>query len=175
MADETSPVPHLPAEPVVFSRNRAEATQTLASLRAWRSFIEGSARLHAHIEQTMRRAAGIHEYDFHILLALAEVPGGRMRLGDLADKLIISPSALTYRLNKLIAAGLVERVPSPDDGRVALAQLTDAGWHAFIAARDADRVEVERHFLAHLEPGDAAVITRLFDRVSDSLRPLSDR
>lgn len=49
------------------------------------------------------------------------------RLSDLADRLGLAPSTVSRQLPPLETAGLVARRTDPDDGRVSLLHLTDAG------------------------------------------------
>lgn len=46
---------------------------------------------------------------------------------DIVEDLDIRPSSVSALVTKLEGAGLIERQPSPDDKRVALISLTDAG------------------------------------------------
>ena len=57
-------------------------------------------------------------------------PDTDTRLGDLAERLGLAPSTVSRQLPPLEAAGLVARRTDPDDGRVSLLRLTDAGRHA---------------------------------------------
>jgi DNA-binding MarR family transcriptional regulator len=51
--------------------------------------------------------------------------------GDLASDLELSSGAMTNRIDKLEAAGYVERLPDPDDRRGVRVQLTQAGVEAW--------------------------------------------
>ena len=53
-------------------------------------------------------------------------PGG-MSPGDLARELLVSPAAMTHRLDVLEAAELVQRHPHPSDRRALRVELTEAG------------------------------------------------
>ena len=55
----------------------------------------------------------------------------------LADQLGVGPSTLTYRIKALEAAGVLVRLPNPDDGRSSFVELTPDGqsrWRATIPA-----------------------------------------
>ena len=51
----------------------------------------------------------------------------RLSAGDLASSMLLSPAATTNRINQLEAAGLVERLADPDDGRAVIVGLTRRG------------------------------------------------
>ena len=53
---------------------------------------------------------------------------GGLRLTELAERTHTSKQALLYTINQLEAAGYVERVPDPTDGRAKIIRLTQRGW-----------------------------------------------
>jgi DNA-binding MarR family transcriptional regulator len=58
-------------------------------------------------------------------------PPYRRPVGKLAKRAELSSGAMTNRLDRLEEAGLVRRVPDPDDRRGVLVELTDAGRKAW--------------------------------------------
>lgn len=86
-------------------------------------------------------------------------------MGELAARMVFSPSRLTYQVKVLERRGWVLRHPSPDDKRVSYAVLTATGLEAF---RGADRHHIEtvqRLFTADLGEDDLHVIARVFTRL----------
>ena len=53
---------------------------------------------------------------------------GGLRLTELAKRTHTTKQALLYTINQLEAAGYVERVPDPTDGRAKIIRLTERGW-----------------------------------------------
>jgi DNA-binding MarR family transcriptional regulator len=53
---------------------------------------------------------------------------GGLRLTELAERTHITKQALLYTINQLEAAGYVERVADPTDGRAKIIHLTERGW-----------------------------------------------
>jgi DNA-binding MarR family transcriptional regulator len=53
---------------------------------------------------------------------------GGLRLTELADRTHTTKQALLYTINQLEAAGYIERVPDPTDGRAKIIRLTERGW-----------------------------------------------
>jgi DNA-binding MarR family transcriptional regulator len=51
--------------------------------------------------------------------------------GDLANDLELSSGAMTSRLDRLQEAGLVRRLPDPDDRRGVVVELTEKGYEAW--------------------------------------------
>jgi DNA-binding MarR family transcriptional regulator len=53
---------------------------------------------------------------------------GGLRLTELAERTHTTKQAMLYTVNQLEAAGYVERVPDPTDGRAKVIRLTERGW-----------------------------------------------
>jgi DNA-binding MarR family transcriptional regulator len=88
---------------------------------------------------------------------------GPESIGEIAQRLGVSPSAATIACQRLERQGLVARRRSPADERVVLVDLTDDG-RAAIARWDARKREVL-----------AAVLAALGDEEQEAFRPLLER
>lgn len=75
---------------------------------------------------------------------------GPARLTELATQQGVSQPAMTQLVTRLQDAGLADRVPDPDDGRVVRVHITEAG-----------RAELARRRIVRTER-----LTTLFDRLS---------
>ncbi|WP_033322572.1 MarR family winged helix-turn-helix transcriptional regulator [Actinomadura atramentaria] len=84
---------------------------------------------------------------------------GPARLTDLAAREGVTQPAMTQLVSRLERAGLAERFGDPDDRRVVLVRITDAG-RADLARRRAGQAERLAALLAELPPGDRAAIER---------------
>ncbi|WP_336216895.1 MarR family winged helix-turn-helix transcriptional regulator [Nonomuraea sp. LPB2021202275-12-8] len=96
-------------------------------MAAWRAFLSTSHLLERRIEEQLKSAAGLTHPQYEILVRLADAPGRQMRMTELARGVVVSKSALTYQINQLEKAGLVERTTCPSDDRGVLAVITEAG------------------------------------------------
>jgi DNA-binding MarR family transcriptional regulator len=63
-------------------------------------------------------------------------PPYRLSAGQLAEGMGLSSGAMTNRLDRLESAGLVRRLPDPDDRRGVLVEPTEAGHAAWDRATD---------------------------------------
>ena len=115
-------------------------------MAAWLAFLEVSHRLDRVIEQQLRRDAGLSHAQYEILSRLESAPGGRLRMSELADVIIVSRSGLTYQVTQLERAGLVRREKDATDERGVLAMLTAGGRAALLRAAPG-HVRVVRHYL----------------------------
>jgi DNA-binding MarR family transcriptional regulator len=113
--------------------------------------------------------SGLGLSDCIVLEALAEAPGHRMRMAELADACGVSRSRLNRIMNRLEREGLTQRTTSPADGRGRIAVLTEAGHASLDQMRPAHLASVRRHIFDHLGDLDLACFTSSMDRVADSL------
>ena len=72
--------------------------------------------------------AGLTHVQHQLLVAIKGHPGDKPpTVGDLAEYLLQRPHSTVELVDRAEAAGLVERMPDPDDGRVVRVRLTKAG------------------------------------------------
>jgi DNA-binding MarR family transcriptional regulator len=82
---------------------------------------------------------------------------GPFGIGELAEREGINPTMLSRIVGKLDDAGLISRIPHPDDGRAALVQVTTAGRQLHQRVQ-AQRTELLADRLARLKPKQAAAL-----------------
>jgi DNA-binding MarR family transcriptional regulator len=71
---------------------------------------------------------GLNHGEYRLLLRLATRTDDRkMSAGRLSQMLLLSSGAMTNRLDRMESAGLVRRVPDPNDRRGVLVEMTDKG------------------------------------------------
>lgn len=125
--------------------------------RLWRAFIEVSSRVMGRVEADLQHDAGLTTDDYEVLVHLSEAADGRLRMSELADRMLHSRSRLTHRIDRMVGDGLVAREACPEDRRGVEAVLTDKG----------------RRILEAAAPGHVdAVRVALIDRVADADKPL---
>jgi DNA-binding MarR family transcriptional regulator len=79
------------------------------------------------IDMSLAGLHGLGLNDVALLLELHGADGGRLRRLDLAERLGITPSGVARQLAPMERRGLVGRESHPDDARLALVVLTEAG------------------------------------------------
>jgi DNA-binding MarR family transcriptional regulator len=136
----------------------------------WRAFIESSWALHNRLEDDLRAATGLSMADYHVMVALSEAPGHRIRMGELAGRLVFSPSRVTYQISSMVKRGLVRKQNCPDDGRGQEAVLTDEGMNALVTAAPLHLATVRESFIDDLDDEELAMVTRVFARLGPRLR-----
>jgi DNA-binding MarR family transcriptional regulator len=131
----------------------------------WRAFVESSWALHTRLEDELRAATGMSMSDYHVMVVLSEAPEHRIRMGELANRLVFAPSRLTYQINSMVKRGLVRKQSCPEDGRGQEAVLTETGMAELVAAAPLHLATVRDSFIDHLDDEELAVITRVFTKI----------
>jgi DNA-binding MarR family transcriptional regulator len=108
---------------------------------------------------------GLSLTEYDALAQLAAAPDRRLRMSELADRMVISRSGVTRLVDRMASTGLIERCTSAADGRGADAVLTRAGLARLKDAVPVHLRHVERHFLDHVEPDELESIHRSMLRV----------
>jgi DNA-binding MarR family transcriptional regulator len=100
---------------------------------------------------------------YQVLSAAAlDEPGSQAAL---AGRLGIDRTVMTYLLDDLVEAGLVERRQDPCDRRTRLVVATDHGRNV-LADLDRRFARAEQHMLAGLAPGDQIAFRHLLTRLA---------
>ena len=139
-------------------------------MACWRAYIESSQRLFTRLEDDLRADSDLSFADYHVLVLLSEVPGQRLRMGELADRLVFSPSRLTYQITTMQKRGLVAKEACPADRRGSEAVLTAAGLLALREAAPHHLRSVRAHLIDDLDDAEVACLTRVFERLGRRLR-----
>jgi DNA-binding MarR family transcriptional regulator len=135
-------------------------------LDAWRAFLRAHAVLTDALDRELQAERDLPLAWYDVLLNLAEADDDRLRMRDLADRVMLSRSGLTRLVDRMATAGLVSRRPDPDDRRGTLACLTDAGLHSLRRAAPVHLRGVEEHFARHLRDDEVRVLRQAFERIS---------
>ena len=116
---------------------------------AWHHFVQAYHLLERQIDQQLQRDAGLSHAQYNVLVVLSERPGHRMRMTELARRVVVSKSSLTYQIGKLEKSGLVRREPHESDERGIVAVLTEAG-RELLNTTAPGHVETVREYLVDL-------------------------
>jgi DNA-binding MarR family transcriptional regulator len=131
-------------------------------------------RLHTHATRAIeavfdRHGLTIGEFDVLAALRRAGEPHV-MTPTSLSRLLMLSPAGMTNRVDRLEAAGLVERRPDPDDRRSSLVVLTSAGKERTDAAVT-DHVANEADLLSGLTVTERRTLDQLLHKLLAKLEP----
>ena len=105
---------------------------------------------------------------FDVLCALDEATDHGLRPRDLGYAVAHTPSGLTRLLDRMVAAGLVERTVCPSDRRGFTVTLTPSGRETHAMMQPVYTRAVETGFAELLTDDEARALTEVLDRVSVS-------
>jgi DNA-binding MarR family transcriptional regulator len=102
---------------------------------------------------------------YEVLAAVSEAPEERMKMGDLAEALVITRGGLTKLVDRLVKAGLLERTFCETDRRVSYATLMSAGRELLDEMRPVVVAELKVAFAARLSAAEADGLRETLERV----------
>ncbi|MEU9482003.1 MarR family transcriptional regulator [Streptomyces sp. NPDC048191] len=150
-----------------------EAAARAANSRLVRDFgllIKSATRLEQRIDSALRRECGISHTMLEVLIRLCRRPGEEVSQRQLADDLTLTSSGTTRLIDRMEEAGLVRRVPSPGDRRVALVEPTTEGLRAFLQAAAVHANVVEEYFVKPLTADAYTRMTSALGEIDKALR-----
>jgi len=134
----------------------------------WLRIVQVHDRITRRVDSALHRQHGLSLTGFETLRKLAEAPGERATMGDVAEALGLSRPGVTSTVNRLVADGLVQRERGGPDRRLLHARLTAAGRQRVEEAA-ATHDDLVAHLLTLLG-SDAGVVTDALARVSAATR-----
>ena len=136
----------------------------------WPLFLTAHAALIEQIEGRFAAAQLPPLTWYDVLWGLEQAPEQRLRMSELADKVVLSRSNLTRLVDRLEEAGLVARERSAEDRRGAYAVLTDQGrtlrrrmWPPYQAA-------IRELFESRLSDSEADFVATILRRLLEAAR-----
>jgi DNA-binding MarR family transcriptional regulator len=103
-----------------------------------------------------------------VLATVSEAPEQRLKMGELAEQLVITRGGLTKLVDRLVKAGLLERTFCETDRRVSYATLTKAGTEMLDEMRPVVIAELKVAFAAKLSVAEANELRETLERVRAS-------
>lgn len=149
-----SAAPHLPSD----------APLSAQELAAWRGMLQVHARVTQALDAQMRAEHGMSVSAYEVLMFLGDAPGHRLRMSEIADRVLLSRSGLTRLVDRLAEQGLVTRCAAEDDGRGFYAELTEAGTAKLRDARRTHRAGVRAFFLDRISVTDQLALGDVWTR-----------
>lgn len=128
-----------------------------------------AARLERLAARAFESECGISHQMFEVLLKL-EMEEPEPTMGHLACHLILTSGGMSRLIDRMVAAGLVRRVPSPTDRRIQLAALTEAGREKLAHAKQVHTATLRRFFDGPLAAGERTAMCAALDRLNSNAR-----
>ena len=132
---------------------RGMTTLAQRELDAWRAFLSAHARITRAINADLV-AAGLPDLSWYdALWALRQAPDRRLRVNELADAVVLSPTGMSRFVDRLERDGLVRRDAVPGDRRALHVVLTDAGEELLRRMWPVYSAGIAAHFVPALADG----------------------
>lgn len=148
-------------------------TETLwltdGQLATWRGLMNLIQRLPAALECQLQADSQLSFLEYYVLALLADQPGRRLRMSELAAQANAELSRVSHLVNRLIRRGLLKKEPDPDDGRYTFAILTDTGLNYQTEAAPGHVRRVRELFIDVLGTEDLDALRRTTDKMRTRL------
>jgi DNA-binding MarR family transcriptional regulator len=126
--------------------------------------VEVQGRLERRLGADLAARCGLPHAWFEVLVRLARSDNGQLTMGALAEQVTLTTGGVTRLVDRMDAAGYVERLPCPTDRRVAYAAITRAGRKKLAEASEVHGANLRRVF-AEFSDRELTVLDRLLDRL----------
>ena len=140
-------------------------------MRAWQALLHAHHDVEQALDRELRQEHGITFGEYDVLLRLGRAPERALRMSDLADRVLLSPSGVTRLVDRLAARGLLERRTDPTDARVALAVLTTEGSRLLRRAARTHLRGIREHFTSRLTDAQLRAVAAGLEQVAGPHEP----
>jgi len=137
-------------------------------LAAWRAFLKAHASIIDLIERDLAVAKRPPLSTYDVLIELYEAPQHRLRMHELAERVVLSRSGLTRLVDRLEAEGLLIRDRSVADRRGAYAVITEQGIQVLHKTWPIYAKGIAKYFAQWLTQEEAQILKSAFGRILQS-------
>ncbi|HET8589650.1 MAG TPA: MarR family transcriptional regulator [Nakamurella sp.] len=131
---------------------------------AWQGFLYTHHHLWRAVEAGLAPLQ-VSMAEYGVLSLLARAGRGGMRMSELAQRQVMSTGGFTRLADRLERRGLIERRPTPQDGRGAAAVLTAQGRSLLRKAWVQHHDDLRRLFFDRLDEADLNELVRIWERL----------
>jgi DNA-binding MarR family transcriptional regulator len=138
---------------------------TAAQMRAWRLFLRSHAVVTRRLESDLLAEQQLPLASYDVLVQLVEAPQRRLRMSELAERVLLSRSGLTRLVDRMEREGLVRREACEDDARGLFTVVTDTGIDRLRAASPTHLRGVSEYAVGRLDDREAEQLSALLARM----------
>jgi len=142
-------------------------------LAVWRVLLRAQVRISRHLHQDLLAEHDLALGSYDVLQHLAEQPDGRLRMNDLAERVLLSRSGLTRLVDRLQRDGLVRRESCTSDARGLFAVLTMQGRDRLHRATATYHRGIREFFLDGPATTEKNQFTALLHKLSEDDQPVA--
>jgi DNA-binding MarR family transcriptional regulator len=134
-------------------------------LAAWRAFLKAHATVVDRIDHDLAAGQRLSLSSYDVLIELYEAPDRRLRMHELAQRIVLSRSGLTRLVDRLEAEGLLTRDRCGTDRRGAYAVITEQGIAALRKAWPIYARGISHYFARWLTQEEAQIFVAALERL----------
>jgi DNA-binding MarR family transcriptional regulator len=138
---------------------------------AWVRLMAVTELLPGALDAQLRRDSALTHFEYFVLAMLSEAPERTLPMTALARLTSASLPRLSHVVRRLEERGLLSRRPSPDDGRVTIAALTEQGHDVVVAAAPGHVDLARRLVIDALTPAQLEQLSAIADALLPRLDP----
>ena len=153
----TPGVPPEPPEPDPFDEDE---------FRVWRGFLRTHRTITDELNRRLLEAHRLTLLHYGVLITLVTHPERTLRMTDLAEQVLTSPSGMTRAIARLGDEGLVDREQDPGDRRSFVVRLTPLGLTRLREAQVTHHACVRELLFRDLGRDDLRRLAAVYDRAS---------
>lgn len=143
---------------------------TDSELSAWRLFLTLHRRLVDAIDHDLQQAGRLPLNSYDVLIELQEAPNHRLRMADIANRVVLSRSGLTRLVDRLESEGYLARDAVGEDRRGTYAVITEQGIHALREAWPIYARGIQQYFAQALTAAETETMATLLQKIADHFR-----
>jgi DNA-binding MarR family transcriptional regulator len=143
----------------------------IGEMKSWQNYIDAALRLQAKLNHDLNEECHLTLEDVRLLHELDRSETGAVRMGELAQTLVSTPSRISRRVDRLEARDLAHRATSERDGRFVLAEITEGGRKLLEKAMATYGQAVRECYLAPLSRPQVAAMAENCRRINAGLAP----
>jgi DNA-binding MarR family transcriptional regulator len=140
-----------------------------AEMKAWRGFVSTSSDLLNLIARDLE-PFGIDGGDYQLLAILSEAPDQKLKMCDLAERLRLSRSGLTRRMDGVLKAKYVSQVRDKQDGRVVFVRLNKKGFDFIKKVAPHHLKSVRSRMIDILSPTEIHAFGSGFEKIAKNVK-----
>jgi DNA-binding MarR family transcriptional regulator len=141
---------------------------------AWFGFLLAHATLARQVDADLLAAHRLTSSSHEVLYRLVRAPEGQLKVTELAENVVISPSRVSRVVDDLVGQGLVERRSCESDARISYATLTEEGRRRAAEVEQTFQVALRRRFLDRLDEKDIKRLAAIWEKLGFGAPPACD-
>ena len=142
-----------------------DETRKHLSTSAWGALLQVHAAVVPVLDRRLQAEAGMPLRWYDVLLEVAAAPERRLRMSDLAERVVLSRTRVSRLVEEIASARLLVREQNEQDARSSYAVLTDEGLRRYRQAAPVYLAGIEEHFAGGLQDRELKAMASTLQRV----------